>query len=158
MSRLELLASEEIELENRLRSEATAAKVDVSQILKLERARDEIQSRMWAESINSMRERIAAIENERALTVETRTELEAKLTPIGEAWARAKSEEFDRRIEHQEIEVKLFALDSRLETSREELNDLQSQLKRLIESRLTRRAETGNEFTFDLMEDNSQCN
>ena len=96
---------------------------DAQVAINLRRALEENSIRTYAQKSRVMRLQKTEDEGQRQAALEQRDALEAELVKATEAYARA-IEDADRfRIARQEIEIKLFSIDSRIEIQREAVNE-----------------------------------
>jgi chromosome segregation ATPase len=90
----------------------------------------------WTRQCSEMRERIEELKMERERAQAELRHLEPILRDASEAHAQALAISDEKRIQAQEIQLKLGGLDSRLHILKEDITDAERELREVFNSRL----------------------
>jgi chromosome segregation ATPase len=90
----------------------------------------------WTRQCSELRQRIEELKAERERTQAELRHLEPVLRDASEAHAQALAVADEKRIQAQEIQLKLGGLDSRLHIIKEDINDAECELREVFNSRL----------------------
>ena len=122
------------DITQQLRDAALAG--DATLILELERERDEQSAVQYAERCKELRDRIKALEQERADTIREQAALESMQKLAALAWRAAMDKADKCRIEHQQLGLRLGGMDWRIVTINEDINEKREALTALIAGRI----------------------
>jgi hypothetical protein len=123
-------------IEDRERLQSALSKAvedaDAETMIRNRRALEDNNVRQYAARARIMRLRKVEDEQQRALAINERDALEAELVRATQAYAKAIEEADRLRIARQEIEVRLFSIDSRAEILRESINETTTELRQYV--------------------------
>lgn len=132
--RLEALEADRARLHTELAKAVEDA--DADSIIRTSRALEENNVRQFAERARILRLRRDDEERDRTAAVAEREKLEAELKTATQAYAEAIEQADNFRIAMQEIQVRLFSIDSRIDSQRESINETSRQLRDHVSARL----------------------
>jgi len=112
----------------RLQLETATEEADADAMIKSRRELDKNSVYQYAQRAKIMRLQKIEDERQRQAALTERDALETELVTATEVYAKAIDEADRLRIARQEIEVKLFSIDSRIELQREAMNEGTKQL------------------------------
>ncbi len=133
-ARLDALEVERLDVQGRLREAIEAG--DAEQIIELERRARALEVLLFAARAKVLRLRRADIERQRREVITLRAALEGELVEATRLYVDAVALCEDRRVVMQTIQARDFGLQSRIDQLREDLNDTNSELKSLVNSRI----------------------
>jgi chromosome segregation ATPase len=135
-ARLDTLEVEALDVKGRLREAIEAG--DVGLIIRLERRARTIDVELFAARARVLRARIDEVDRARQARIVGREAIEAELAAATKDYARAVEEADAKRIAMQMFQVKLHGHQSMIDSDREELNELNREIKELVGSRINR--------------------
>ena len=138
-ARLDALEAERLDVQGRLRGAVEDGDADL--IIWLERRASEIDMGLFAARARTLKLRRAEAERLRGEAIALRVALEADLAQATKAYAEAVTVADERRVQMLTAQVKTFSCQSRIDQLREDLNELNDELKTLVNGRLANRHE-----------------
>lgn len=109
---------------------------DAALILRLERERDEQSAAQYAQQCKELRDRIKALEDERAETSRERAALQSMQELAAAAWRDAMDKADKRRQDCNLLGLRLGGMDSRLLTIKEDIKEKRAALASMLAGRI----------------------
>lgn len=138
-AKLNALEAERIDLQGRLANAVEEADADA--IVRLERRDRQIDVELFAARAKVLKLRRSEVERLRVEAIGERQAIEAELVEASRVYALKVNEADEARQRMQLLQVKAYGSESKAEQCRQDGNDLNSELKNLVNSRIGRRYE-----------------
>jgi Mg2+ and Co2+ transporter CorA len=135
-AKLEGLTVERLDIQNRLGEAIEAGDADA--IIRLERRASEIDIELFAARAKVLKLRRSEAERLRREAITERESLEAELVKATKHYAEAVIVADERRVVMQTAQLKNYSCQSRIDTLREDYNELNNELKTLVSSRINK--------------------
>lgn len=135
-TRLEGLEGERADIQNRLAEAVEDGDADL--IIRLERRAATVEVELFAARARVLKLRRLEVERLRREAMTRRDALEAELSEATKFYGEALTVADEARQKMQLLQVKAYGADSTVETLRQDLNDLNDNLKTLVSSRINR--------------------
>jgi chromosome segregation ATPase len=133
-AKLEGLTVERLDVQGRLHEAIEAG--DADSIIRLERRTSEIEVELFAARAKVLKLRRSKLERQRRVVLAERDALEVELASATKVYADLISEADEARQRMQILQVKTFGASSTAEQFRQDGNDLNNELKTLVNSRI----------------------
>lgn len=131
MSELQL---EKEKLDNEIRAAVTSG--DEFLYSKLNRAKDELNQKIFFAENRRLKADIEALESERSFGLSLRSDLIDEAKEASDIVLRARSALFDAEQGYQSIQAKQFFLDTQIEQQRKDIQSLKRELNLLVDKKL----------------------
>ncbi len=138
-AKLEGLTVERLDVQSRLRGSVEDG--DADSIIRLERRASEIEVELFAARAKVLKLRRSEAERLRRGAITQRESLEAELVKATKHYAEAVIVADERRVVMQTAQLKNYSCQSRIDQLREDYNELNNELKSLVNTRIERRYE-----------------
>lgn len=135
-AKLEGLGVEGLDVQNRLAEAIEDG--DADNIIRLERRARQIDVEAFAARAKVLKLRRSEAERLRHEAIALRDALEVELATATKHYADAVTATDERRVVMQTAQIKNFSIQSRVDQLREDINELNNELKTLVSSRINR--------------------